>query len=48
MMRCGETAKSLRNANIRAYLSTLQNASDVELCKVFGTKSVSLEQLEAL
>ena len=35
-----------RNANIRAYLSTLQNASDVELCKIFGTKSVSLETLK--
>lgn len=38
--------QAARNANIRAYLSTLQNASDVELCKIFGTKSVSLETLK--
>lgn len=37
--------QAARNANIHAYLSILQNASDAELCKVFGTKSVSLETL---
>lgn len=37
--------QAARNANIHAYLSILQNASEAELCKVFGTKSVSLESL---
>lgn len=37
--------QAARNANIHAYLSILQNASDTELCKIFGTKSVSLESL---
>lgn len=37
--------QAARNANIHAYLSILQNASEAELCKVFGTKSVSLETL---
>lgn len=37
--------QAARNANIHAYLSNLQNASEAELCKVFGTKSVSLETL---
>lgn len=37
--------QAARNANIRAYLSILQNASEAELRKVFGTKSVSLESL---
>lgn len=37
--------QAARNANIHAYLSILQNASEAELCKIFGTKSVSLETL---
>ena len=37
--------QAARNANIHAYLSILQNASEAELRKVFGTKSVSLESL---
>lgn len=37
--------QAARNANIHAYLSNLQNASEAELRKVFGTKSVSLETL---
>lgn len=38
--------KNARNAHIQAYLSTLQNALDDELCKVFGTKVLSLETLK--
>lgn len=37
--------KNARNAHIQSYLSTLQNALDDELCKVFGTKRLSLETL---
>lgn len=35
-----------RNAQILAYLKTLESADDSELCKVFGTKSVKLDLLQ--